>query len=404
MDLINQIKQCVETHFNETVQRRQYLHQHPELSFQEYQTAAYIQATLEQLSIPYISVAKTGVLAWIEGEKSASNDVIVLRADIDALPIQELNEISYKSIHEGVMHACGHDFHTSNLLGTATVLQELKHLFSGKILLLFQPAEERIPGGAQEILRSGVLDEYEDRIKAVLGLHVSPQLPIGEVGICPGEFMASSDEFYIRIKGRGGHAAEPHHAIDPVYIGAQLLSSLQHIVSRRSNPAVPAVLTFGHFIGNGAVNVIPDEVYMEGTFRTMDEQGRKEALEQIEYLIRELPKSFGADVELTIKNGYPFLYNDPSLSQSVRTYMTEILPEDTVKDIGIWMAAEDFAYYSHRFPSLFFLVGTRNEQRQTSYGLHNAQFNLDENAFRTAMQTMTYASIRLLGFGDRQGM
>lgn len=396
MDLINNIKECVEVHFDETVRRRQELHQHPELSFQEYQTAAYIKAALDKLSIPYISVADTGVVAWITGKKSISDDVIILRADIDALPIQELNEVSYKSNHDGVMHACGHDFHTSNLLGVATVLQELEHLFSGKILFLFQPAEERIPGGAQEILRSGVLDKYEDRIKAVLGLHVSPQLDVGEVGICPGKFMASSDEFYVRIKGKGGHAAEPHTAIDPVYIGAQLVSSLQHIISRRANPAIPSVLTFGHFIGNGAVNVIPDEVYMEGTFRTMDEQWRKEALEQIEYLIRELPKSFGADVELTVKNGYPFLYNNPSLSREVRTYMTEILPEENVKEVGIWMAAEDFAYYSHRFPSLFFLVGIRNMQQAPQYGLHNAKFNLDEDSFRTSMQAMIHASIRLL--------
>ena len=400
MNLVNDIRKLADLHFNDTVRRRQELHKHPELSFQEYQTAAYIKAALDKLAIPYISVAETGVVASIEGKKSSSNEVIVLRADIDALPIQELNEVPYRSDYNGVMHACGHDFHTSNLLGVATILQELEHLFSGKILFLFQPAEERIPGGAQEVLRSGIFDEYGDRIKAVLGLHVSPQLAVGDIGICPGKFMASSDEFYVRIKGKGGHAAEPHRAIDPIYIGTQLVSSLQHIVSRRSNPAVPSVLTFGHFIGNGAVNVIPDEVYMEGTFRTMDEQWRKEALEQIEYLIREMPKSFGAEVELTVKNGYPFLYNNPSLSQDIRDYMTEILSVENVKDVGIWMAAEDFAYYSHRFPSLFFLVGIRNENHHLQYGLHNARFNLDENSFRTSMQAMAYATIRLLGYDD----
>ena len=400
MSLVNDIRKLADLHFNDTVRRRQELHKHPELSFQEYQTAAYIKVVLDKLNIPYITVAETGVVAWIVGKKSSSNDVIVLRADIDALPIEELNEVSYRSDYDGVMHACGHDFHTSNLLGVATILQELEHLFSGKILFLFQPAEERIPGGAQEVLRSGIFDEYGDRIKAVLGLHVSPQLAVGDVGICPGKFMASSDEFYVRIKGKGGHAAEPHRAVDPIYIGTQLVSSLQHIVSRRANPAVPSVLTFGRFIGNGAVNVIPDEVYMEGTFRTMDEQWRKEALEQIEYLIREMPKSFGADVELTVKNGYPFLYNDPSLSKDVRTYMTEILSVENVKDVGIWMAAEDFAYYSHRFPSLFFLLGIRNENRLPQYGLHNARFNLDESSFLTSMQSMAYATIRLLGYDD----
>lgn len=396
MDLRSEINSCVEREFQVAVERRRLLHQNPELSFEEFETSAFIKGVLGTMDISYRSVANTGVLGWIDGTKSVSDDVIVLRADIDALPIYELNDAVYKSRQDGVMHACGHDFHTSNLLGVAAILLSLKHTFSGRVLLLFQPAEERIPGGAQEVLKSGVLDDYGDRIKAVLGLHVSPRLRVGEVGLCGGKFMASSDEFYVRIKGIGGHAAEPHRAVDPIAIGAQLLSSLQQIVSRHIDPSVPSVLTFGKFIGNGAVNVIPDEVVLEGTLRTMDEMWRDKAVEKIERMLLDLPKTFGAEVDLQIKRGYPFLFNNFDLTSQAKRYFGEILKEDQVKDVGIWMAAEDFAYYSHRFPSLFFLVGINNEGINPQHELHNAKFDLDEMAFLTSMKAMAYATIRFL--------
>ena len=380
----------------QAINDRRHLHQHPELSFQEFETSVYIKNRLNALGIPFQSVANTGVLGVIAGEKSPSTDIIVLRADIDALPIEEKNTVDYSSVHTGVMHACGHDFHTANLLGIATVLQALKSTFSGKILLLFQPAEEKIPGGAIQVLASGILESFGGSIKAVLGLHVSPRLELGKIGICPGRFMASSDEFYIRIKGRGGHAAEPHRAVDPIMIAVQLLTTLQQIVSRKADPNIPSVLTFGRFEGKGAANVIPDEVILEGTFRTMDESWRTEALQQIERVINTLPASLGASTELEIRRGYPTLYNDPELAAKSREILRQLIGANNVEEIGIWMAAEDFAYYSHRYPSLFVLLGTDNGEVETQFGLHNAQFNLDEQALETSISALVNLTMEML--------
>ncbi|MNJ93737.1 putative hydrolase YxeP [compost metagenome] len=382
--------------FPKIVSIRRHIHQHPELSFQEYETSAYIQQQLRELGIPFEVVAQTGVVAVLTGQKSASDDIVVLRADIDALPIDEQNDVDYKSKNSGVMHACGHDFHTANLLGAASLLNDYKAEFSGKIVLLFQPAEEKIPGGAIQVLESGILESFGGTIKAVLGLHVSPRVSVGKVGLRSGRFMASSDEFYFTIKGRGGHAAEPHRAVDPIMIGAQLLTTLQQVVSRKANPDVPSVLTFGRFIGDGAANVIPEEVKLAGTFRTMDEVWRKEALEMVAEIAATLPVSLGAKVEVEVRHGYPALYNDPALTQKVKTIIAETMGNSVPQDLEIWMAAEDFAYYSYRYPSLFMLIGTNNDDSTTQYGLHNPQFNLDEKAFETSIAVLVNAAISLL--------
>lgn len=398
--MINQIFDLnnieIEKLLAQAITDRRHLHQYPELSFQEFQTSEFIQNRLFSLGITFQSVAKTGVIGVIEGEKSVSSDIIVLRADIDALPIVEKNELDYKSLHNGIMHACGHDFHTANLLALAAVLQDMRSAFSGKVLFLFQPAEEKIPGGAIEVIESGVLDLFDGHIKAVLGLHVSPRLGIGKIGICSGRFMASSDEFYIKIKGRGGHAAEPHRAIDPIMIAVQLLTTLQQVVSRKADPNMPSVLTFGRFEGQGAANVIPDEVILEGTFRTVDETWRSEALQQIENIINTLPVSLGAAVELEIRRGYPTLYNNPELASKSKEIWSQMFGQESVEEIDIWMAAEDFAYYSHKYPSLFFLMGTHNGKHSTQYGLHNAEFNLDEKAFETSLPAMVAIVMNLL--------
>ncbi|WP_426791006.1 M20 metallopeptidase family protein [Sphingobacterium sp. WOUb80] len=382
--------------FPKIVSIRRHIHQHPELSFQEYETSAYIQQQLRELGIPFEVVAQTGVVAVLTGQKSASDDIVVLRADIDALPIDEQNDVDYKSKNSGVMHACGHDFHTANLLGAASLLNDYKTEFSGKIVLLFQPAEEKIPGGAIQVLESGILESFGGTIKAVLGLHVSPRVSVGKVGLRSGRFMASSDEFYFTIKGRGGHAAEPHRAVDPIMIGAQLLTTLQQVVSRKANPDVPSVLTFGRFIGDGAANVIPEEVKLAGTFRTMDEVWRKEALEMVAEIAATLPVSLGAKIEVEVRHGYPALYNDPALTQKVKTIIAETMGNSVPQDLEIWMAAEDFAYYSYRYPSLFMLIGTNNDDSTTQYGLHNPQFNLDEKAFETSIAVLVNAAISLL--------
>lgn len=382
--------------FPKVVAIRRHIHQHPELSFQEYETSAYIQEQLTTLDIPFKLVANTGVVALLEGEKSPSDTIVVLRADIDALPIHEQNDVFYKSKNEGVMHACGHDFHTANLLGVASVLKGYKAEFSGKIVLLFQPAEEKIPGGAIQILESGILESFGGKIKAILGMHVSPRVPLGKIGLRPGRFMASSDEFYMTIKGRGGHAAEPHRAIDPIMIAAQLLTTLQQVVSRKANPDIPSVLTFGRFIGEGAANVIPEEVKLAGTFRTMDEAWRKEALETVAEISRTLPVALGATVDVEVRHGYPALNNNPELTQQVKNIIQTNMGNDLVQDLEIWMAAEDFAYYSYQYPALFMLVGTNNNDNATQHGLHNPQFNLDEKAFKIGISVFVNAALSLL--------
>ncbi|MGJ1437792.1 M20 metallopeptidase family protein [Sphingobacterium siyangense] len=394
--ILKELNTKIENIFPKIVAIRRYIHQHPELSFQEYETSAYIQQQLGELGIPFEIVAQTGVVAVLTGQKSASDDIVVLRADIDALPIDEQNDVGYKSKNSGVMHACGHDFHTANLLGAASILNDYKTEFSGKIVLLFQPAEEKIPGGAIQVLESGILESFGGTIKAVLGLHVSPRVSVGKVGLRSGRFMASSDEFYFTIKGRGGHAAEPHRAVDPIMIGAQLLTTLQQVVSRKANPDVPSVLTFGRFIGDGAANVIPEEVKLAGTFRTMDEVWRKEALEMVAEIAATLPVSLGAKVEVEVRHGYPALYNDPALTQKVKTIIAETMGNSVPQDLEIWMAAEDFAYYSYRYPALFMLIGTNNDDSATQYGLHNPQFNLDEKAFETSIAVLVNAAISLL--------
>jgi len=394
--ILKELNTKIEDIFPKIVAIRRHIHQHPELSFQEYETSAYIQQQLGELGIPFEIVAQTGVVAVLTGQKSASDDIVVLRADIDALPIDEQNDVGYKSKNSGVMHACGHDFHTANLLGAASILNDYKTEFSGKIVLLFQPAEEKIPGGAIQVLESGILESFGGTIKAVLGLHVSPRVSVGKVGLRSGRFMASSDEFYFTIKGRGGHAAEPHRAVDPIMIGAQLLTTLQQVVSRKANPDVPSVLTFGRFIGDGAANVIPEEVKLAGTFRTMDEVWRKEALEMVAEIAATLPVSLGAKVEVEVRHGYPALYNDPALTQKVKTIIAETMGNSVPQDLEIWMAAEDFAYYSYRYPALFMLIGTNNDDSATQYGLHNPQFNLDEKAFETSIAVLVNAAISLL--------
>jgi amidohydrolase len=384
--------------YPQVVAYRRHLHQNPELSFVEYQTSAYIKSQLQAMSVAFTEVLETGVLAWIEGKAGQSNRSIVLRADMDALPIKEENDLDFSSQNEGVMHACGHDFHTANLLGVAHILKSLVNDFSGKVLLLFQPAEERIPGGAKGIIDVGCLDEIADNhINAVLGLHVSPQLNTGQIGVCAGRFMASSDEIYLKIKGKGGHAAEPHRAVDPIMVAVQVLSALQQVVSRKANPSMPSVLTFGKIIANGAANVIPDEVSLEGTFRTMDETWRNEALQHIKLIVNQTADMLGAKAELEIRNGYPVLLNNEALASWFKQQVRQYLGNDIVQEIPQWMAAEDFAYYSHRYPSLFFLVGIKNEQHRLQYGLHNAKFDLDEQAFLNAMQAMTLSALTFLG-------
>ena len=392
--LKNRIQELAAGVLESTIQNRRHLHAHPELSFQEHKTVAFVAAKLDELGIAYKPMANTGLVALITGDKP-SDHVVALRADMDALPIQEANEVAYKSTHAGVMHACGHDAHTASLLGTAAILQQLKAEFGGTIKLIFQPAEELLPGGANQMIKEGVLENPKPQ--AVLGQHVMPFIETGKVGFRSGKYMASTDELYVTVKGKGGHAAQPQQNIDPVMITAQILVSLQQIVSRTANPNTPSVLSFGKVQANGATNVIPNEVKLEGTFRTMDEAWRAEAHTRMKKMAEGIAESMGGTCEFEIKKGYPFLVNEEKLTAAAKQYAQEYLGKENVLDLDIWMAAEDFAYYSQVTDACFYRLGTRNEAKGITSSVHTPTFDIDENAFAISTGLMAYIALKRLG-------
>lgn len=392
--LIQEIKEKVKNLAGTVIGYRRHLHANPELSFMEYETSAFIKARLDEIGIVWQAMGGTGVVALIKGDLP-SGKVIALRADMDALPITEANDVAYVSQEKGVMHACGHDAHMASLLGTATLLHSLKHRFGGVVKLIFQPAEEVLPGGAGMMIDEGVLENPKPEL--ILGQHVSPHIRSGKVGIRKGKFMASMDEIRVTVKGKGGHGAQPHQNIDPVMMAAQMLVGLQQVVSRFANPALPTVLSFGKIIGNGAINIIPDEVYLEGTFRTLDEHWRDEAYVRMKKLATGLVESMGGTCDFNITRGYPFLINNEELAADLYLYAGQYLGKDNVEEIDIWMAAEDFARYSQLTPSCFYLIGVGNEEKGIRSSLHTSTFDLDENALMVSTGLMTYIALRKLG-------
>ena len=330
------IQELSQNIFNEVVANRRYLHTHPELSFNEVETSAFVAKKLEELGLQYERMADNGLVALIKGAKP-SDRVVALRADMDALPILEANDVPYRSQNAGVMHACGHDAHTSSLLGTAKILTQLKDEFAGTVKLIFQPAEEKLPGGASLMIKEGVLENPKPQ--AVLGQHVMPLIDAGKVGFRAGKYMASTDELYVTVKGKGGHGAQPQQNIDPVMITAYMLTALQTIVSRSADPKSPSVLSFGKMIANGATNVIPNEVYLEGTFRTMDEAWRAEAHKKMKKIAEGVVEGFGGTVDFNIVRGYPFLINEEKLTAATRAHAEDYLGKENVLDLDIWMAA-----------------------------------------------------------------
>ncbi len=391
--LINEIRQQANNLAGTVVQYRRQLHAHPELSFHEHETSAFIKARLDEMGIAWKMMAETGVVALIKGEQP-SDRVVALRADIDALPITEATNVSYASKNNGVMHACGHDVHTSSLLGTAAILQSMKHQFGGTVKLIFQPAEEKLPGGASLLIKEGVLkDPVPD---AIIGQHVSPMLERGRIGIRKGKFMASMDELFVTIRGKGGHGAQPHQNVDPVMITAQILVALQQIVSRMADPTLPTVLSFGKVIANGAINVIPDEVYLEGTFRTLDEGWRSEAHIRMKKMAQSIAESMGGSCDFTIIKGYPFLINEEKLTEQVTDLAAEYLGKENVELIDIWMAAEDFAYYSQASNACFYLLGVGKKENGIFSSLHTSTFDIDEEALVTSMGLMAYIAVKQL--------
>jgi amidohydrolase len=393
--LLHKIRSISEEITGATVESRRHLHSNPELSFQEYNTAAYVAEKLESLGIyTEKGIAGTGVVGLIHGQ-NPQKKTIALRADMDALPIKEANDVPYKSRVPGVMHACGHDVHTSSLLGVATILSQLKHEFEGTVKLIFQPGEEKAPGGASLMIKDGVLTNPAP--SSIIGQHVMPLLPVGTVGFRPGLYMASSDEIYLTVKGRGGHAAMPDYLIDPILISAHLIIALQQIVSRNANPKIPSVLSFGHVEAIGATNVIPHEVHIKGTFRTMNEKWRAEAKHKIRKLATQLAESMGGSCEVHILDGYPYLENNPELTLRMSEAAKDYLGEDKVVELDMWMASEDFAFYSHTTDACFYRLGTRNEQKGIVSGVHTPTFDIDEDALKIGPGLMAWLAVTELG-------
>lgn len=392
--LKEEIKQCANTIFDEILTWRRHLHTHPELSFEEFETAGFVKSTLSSLGINWQPMGGTGVAAFIKGDLP-SDETIALRADMDALPITEQNTVNYASVNNGVMHACGHDAHTASLLGVAKILQTLKHRFGGTVKFIFQPGEERLPGGATFMIRDGILKDPVP--SAVIGQHVMPAIDCGKVAFKKGKHMASMDELKIKVIGKGGHGAQPQDNIDPVLIAAHIIVALQQLVSRLANPFTPTVISFGKLVADGAINVIPDEVYIEGTFRTFDETWRDKAHKEMKKMAEGIAVSMGGKCEFTINRGYPYLLNNEALTEALFGYAVEYLGAENVLEADQWMASEDFAYYSHLADSCFYLLGIRNEEKKITASLHTSTFNIDENALLLSPGLMAYLALRRLG-------
>lgn len=391
--LLPQIQRLSREYANEMISFRRHLHAHPELSYQEENTATFISEKLISFGLTSTRMATTGVVALIEG-KNPAKKTIALRADIDALPITEQNKVDYRSTQPGVMHACGHDVHTSSLLGTAKILSQLRNEFEGTIKLIFQPGEEKNPGGASIMIREGVLENPAPQ--SIIGQHVFPLLPVGKIGFRQGKYMASSDEIYLKVIGKGGHGATPELTIDPVVIASHIIIALQQVISRNASPKQPTVLTFGKITANGATNIIPDEVNIAGTFRALDEKWRSEGLKRIQKMAESIAEGMGGKCEVDIHHGYPYLENNPALTQRMKQAAVEYVGAENVVDIDLTLGSEDFAYYSQIIPASFYRLGTRNESKGITSYVHTPTFDIDEDALVIGPGLMAWMAINEL--------
>jgi hippurate hydrolase len=389
--ILARIQALADQRLDETVRLRRAFHRRPELAFQEHETAARIAESLRALGLdPLTGIAGTGVVAHIEGGRPGPT--LALRADIDALPIHEATGLPFRSEIDGRMHACGHDAHTASLLSTAAILQAVRADLPGTVRLVFQPSEERSPGGASVMIREGVLGRLQgvDGPARIFGQHVLPALPVGTLGVRSGPFMASADELYLTVRGRGGHAAAPHELIDPVLVQAHVLLALQAVISRSRPPGVASLLSFGRVEADGATNVIPDEVRLIGTFRSMDEPWREAAHGLIRRTAERTAEAFGATCEVHVEVGYPALTNDPAAAAFVRQAAADYVGADHVVDLPEWYASEDFAFYTREIPGAFYILGVGNEAAGVTHGLHTPRFDLDEEALRLGPGFMAY--------------
>ncbi len=390
-ELITQVKSAAKNLFPEIVAIRQDLHQHPELSFKEKRTSGKVAEFLTKHGIPFTTDwAGFGIVATIQG--GHAGPAVMLRADMDALPIEEHNEVAYKSIHPGVMHACGHDVHTSSLLGAAAILQQHKHAIYGSIKLIFQPGEEKLPGGASIMIEEGLFKEGVP--DWIIGQHVHPPLDAGHVGFRSGLYMASADEIYITVKGKGGHAATPHLCIDPIVTAAKVITALQEIISRSIDPFLPGVLTIGKInTEGGATNVIPDKVHLEGTFRAMDENWRTETHKRIRTIVEKTCEASGCTAEVKIIIGYPCLINNDQITTQCRLAAIDYLGEDKVHELPLRMTSEDFAFYSQKAPASFYRLGTGWGDPKKNFPVHSNRFDINEVALESGMGLMAYITL-----------
>lgn len=396
---IEQIRAASEEVFTNVVHLRRSLHRIPELEFDCFETADLIRQTLDSLGVPHrTGVARSGIVATVVG--GLPGPTIALRADMDALPIDEASGLDFASERPGRMHACGHDVHMASLLGTAMVLTRFRERLRGSVRLLFQPSEEKLPGGAPAMIAEGALDDDARSAapECIFGQHVSPDLPTGVIGIRSGRYMASADELYITIEGQGGHAAAPHLlSADPVLTAAHIVVGLQSVISRNRPPASPSVLSIGKIVAEGATNIIPERAKLIGTLRALDEPWRKRAHELIRRVCMSIGEAFGARVTVDIRLGYPLLENNPAEAAFVRACAVDYAGTDHVVDLDVWFAGEDFAYYLQKTAGAFYRVGTGNADKNTTFGLHHPRFNVDEDALRTSVGFMAYVALRRSG-------
>ncbi len=381
------IKQLATKYSNEFIDVRHHLHAHPELSFKEFETSKFVQKKLDEWNIEYQVMATTGVVGIIKGKNSGSK-ITALRADMDALPIKEQNEIEYRSKNEGIMHACGHDVHTTCLLGAAKILNELKDEWEGTIKLIFQPGEERNPGGASLLIKEGVLENPKPG--AIFALHVHPGLEVGKLSFRGGMVMASADEIYITITGKGGHAAAPHLTVDTILTASQLVVNLQQVISRMNDPFNPSVLSITSIQGGNTTNVIPGEVKLIGTFRAMNEEWRFKAHDLVKKICNNTAETSGAGISVVIDVGYPFVTNNEKLTSLAKEKAQEFAGTENVEETEMRMGAEDFAFYSHKIPACFFRLGVGNKEKNISAGVHTPLFNIDETAISNGIGIMAW--------------
>jgi amidohydrolase len=393
-EALQRIKELARIHHAETIALRRHLHAHPELSGEEKETSVFVTCQLEKLGIPFRNhVGGYGIVAYITGNLSGEG-CVALRADMDALPVTEQNQVSYKSLNHGVMHACGHDAHTASLLGVARILSEMREYFGGVVKLIFQPSEERFPGGAKAMIEEGAL--LDPVPSFIFGAHVFPGLETGLAGSRSGPYMASTDEVYLTVKGQGGHAATPNLNCDPVIIGAHILVALQQVVSRLAPPTIPTVLSFGRFIADGRTNIIPHEAKLEGTLRTFDEEWRAKAHEYITSIAQQTSTMMGGSCDVFIDKGYPFLVNDEKATSVFRQSAIAFIGKDNVIELEPRMTAEDFAFFAQQVPACFYRFGTANKEKGITANLHTPEFNIDEKSLETAPGLMAYVALKAL--------